>query len=122
MKRSFAPSFVAAVVMLVLLPPAAAHAQVEITGQVRDVDGTRVTIPVSDGPLPRVGDPVSLMQEVPGVGAVPVDGEWIVTDVALDLVVANAWGEAAKPQPGQIWITTGQGLVRMKFNESDFVE
>ncbi|MBD3292596.1 MAG: hypothetical protein GF393_06700 [Armatimonadia bacterium] len=25
-------------------------------------------------------------------------------------------------EPGQIWITTGQGLLRMKINESDFVE
>ena len=40
--------------------------QAEITGTVSDVNGTRVTIPLPQGPLPHVGDTVTLSQEVPG--------------------------------------------------------
>ncbi len=89
--------------VLALVPAVAAQesAGTQITGSVRAVDGTTITIALPPGLRPRVGDAVKLHQEIPGVGQTPVRGEWEVIDVGLDSAIAAADGDAAKPQPGQ---------------------
>jgi serine/threonine-protein phosphatase 6 regulatory ankyrin repeat subunit B len=75
----------------------------EIVGAVSEVDedGTFITISLPSGPLPRVGDLVVITQDVPGLGAVAVDGEWEITGVNETSARAAANGDAVKPQVGQ---------------------
>jgi len=75
--------------------------QTELSGPIVEVSGTTVTIELTSGPLPNVGDSVAIHEEIPGVGSVAIRGTWEVTDVGLEFAIATADDEALKPQTGQ---------------------
>jgi len=72
---------------------------VEVNTAIRYPDGdlfraTRVRVEIEGELHPRFGDPVRFRQEVPGVGAVDVEGDWVVIEVREGEVVATPAGAA----------------------------
>ena len=72
----------------------------ELYGKVLSVSGERVSISLDGSKLPLPGDRVQISEEVPGLGALPLQGSWSVTAVSSSSVTAESDGEAAEPQPG----------------------
>lgn len=80
---------------------AAAADAAELKGTVQGVRGTTVTIRLEGAAMPRVGDKVELVGDVPGLGPVPLKGAWKVAKVEGGLVTAEtADADAGKPQVG----------------------
>ena len=72
----------------------------ELYGKVVSVSGARVTISLQGGKLPQPGDRVQISEDIPGMGALPLQGSWRVTAVNATSVTAEPDGVAADPQPG----------------------
>lgn len=78
----------------------------ELKGRIASVAGSRIHIRLDGDLLPQPGDPVAVQEEVPGVGLLPLQGQWKVTVVAKEEVSAEPVGEASQPQEGQIVVIT----------------
>ena len=87
------------VICIVSVVPASAK---ELTGKVASVSGKRVHIDLAGPLLPQPGDKVQISETVPGVGEVPLKGDWRVTAVDQKTVVAGPVGEAGRPHVGQM--------------------
>ncbi len=80
----------------------------EIEGTVVEVSGTSVRISFDSELLPNIGDRVEILAAVPGVGDVPLAGNWEVTDVGEGFAEAAATGDGPRPQAGQRVIITSE--------------
>lgn len=97
------PSFRSALAMLALTGiMVTAQGPTQIEGQVTDVNGASVKIALAGDLVPATGDRVEISATVPGLGAVPLQGAWIVRQVDGRAVVAETTDRnAAQPQAGQ---------------------
>ncbi len=77
---------------------------VELNGSVLSVTGSTVTIKLEGDLLPQIGDPVAINEFIPGLGPLPLEGEWKVSAVTSKTITANPVGEASQPQAGQVVI------------------
>lgn len=75
-------------------------AQVELAGTVTEVRDLRARVELDSDLVPAAGDTVKLASEIEGLGAVPVDGTWKVTEVAEGFVWIEPVGSAPRPAPG----------------------
>lgn len=90
-----------------LIRPASVAA-VELNGTVADVVGKQIQIDLAGDLLPQPGDRVQVHQEVPGVGSLPVKGQWQVTAVDDQGIIAEPVGEAGQPRTGQAVVITSE--------------
>ncbi|HSL19487.1 MAG TPA: PDZ domain-containing protein [Methylomirabilota bacterium] len=76
----------------------------ELGCTVRSVQGATVTLACDGGVSPRVGDPVTLGLEVPGVGFVALEGAWKVTLIGPsgEAQAAPEGGPHGQPQVGNL--------------------
>ena len=74
----------------------------ELKGKVAAVNGSTVQIQLDGDLLPRVGDPVAIGFKVPGLGLVPLEGQWHVSFTGTAVVEAEPSGTAPQPQVGQL--------------------
>ncbi len=72
-----------------------------LKGKVASVSGKRVLIDLAGPFLPQPGDKVQISEMVPGVGELPLKGDWRVTAVDQKTVVAEPVGEVGRPHEGQ---------------------
>lgn len=77
---------------------------IELNGSVTNVTGDAVTIALEGDLLPQIGDPVAINETIPGLGPLPLEGEWKVISVAPKTIIAEPVGEASQPQAGQVVI------------------
>lgn len=86
--------------VLALAPPQLL-AQTEAHGEVAEVRGFRARIALHTERLPQIGDPVTLGEDVSGVGLVAIGGDWRVTEIDEDGGVwADPHDRAPQPRPG----------------------
>jgi TPR repeat protein len=90
---------VLSVICIVGIVPADAK---ELKGKVTSVSGRRVHINLAGPLLPQPGDKVQISETVPGVGELPLKGDWRVTAVDQRGVVAEPVGKAGQPHDGQM--------------------
>jgi hypothetical protein len=95
-------SALTAIAMACLVSPTATGAELACT--VRSVQGATVTLACEGGVSPRVGDPVTLGLEVPGVGFVALEGAWKVTLIGPggEAQAAPEAGPHGQPQAGTL--------------------
>ncbi len=93
---------VQALILLFLTVPLLGSAlAVELNGTVTQVTKTEVMIKLGGTLLPQINDIVRIQENIPGLGLIPVQGEWRVTAVTLRRVKAVANGDSSTPQAGQ---------------------
>ena len=93
-------STVSAIVLTLCASVLAAQAPVEIQGRVAGVSGVEVSLRVDGDLLPRAGDQVQILTEVPGVGKQPLAGAWSVTTVTQTEVIAEPADAEGVPRVG----------------------
>jgi hypothetical protein len=73
-----------------------------LTGSVAACSGGEVRIKVEGPRLPRKGDPVKILADVPGLGKVPLQGNWTVARIDGQTVIGKCEGDSsAQPSAGQ---------------------
>ncbi|WP_321393198.1 tetratricopeptide repeat protein [uncultured Desulfuromusa sp.] len=77
---------------------------VELNGSVTNVTGSAVTIKLEGNLLPQIDDPVAINESIPGLGSLPLEGEWKITRVTPEEIIAEPIGESSQPQAGQLVI------------------
>ena len=77
---------------------------IELNGKVTKVTQTTVTIKLEKNLLPQIGDSVAISEYIPGLGSLPLEGEWKVISVSPKMIMAEPVGEASQPQAGQVVI------------------
>ncbi len=75
---------------------------VELNGRVVSVTGKAVTIKLEGNLNPQIGDPVAIHEPIPGLGTLPLEGEWKVSTINPKTIIAEPVGQASQPQEGQI--------------------
>ncbi|OEU60463.1 MAG: hypothetical protein BA870_10345 [Desulfuromonadales bacterium C00003094] len=74
----------------------------ELKGALVVVSSDLVQIKLEGKQLPRVGDKVTIFESVPGVGLIPLAGQWAISAVSAQKIVIFSQTSSGTPRVGQL--------------------
>ncbi len=80
----------------------------ELKGRVTLTGPGQVTLEIEGDLLPATGDAVRILTEVPGIGPQPIRGDWKVSQITEESVIAEPTAvDMGEPKPGSQILRTG---------------
>lgn len=74
----------------------------ELKGELVVVSSGLVQIKLEGQKWPNVGDTVTIFESIPGVGLIPLDGQWAISMVSAQKIVAFSQTSSSTPRVGQL--------------------